>query len=253
MFLAATLEQPLLLEGEAGVGKTEVARALAALGGRAADPAAVPRGHRPPPRGLRLGLPAPAAGDPRRRGGRRGARAVRARVPAAAPAAGGARARRPGGAADRRGRPRRRRVRGVPARVPRRLRDHDPGARHGDGAAPAARRADLQPHARAARRAQAPLPVPLDRLPDRASARPRSSARGCPACPRRSPSACARPSRGCARRSSTSCRAWGRRSRGRGRCWRSTAPADLEGTLGVALKVREDIERVRERGVLGGA
>jgi MoxR-like ATPase len=29
-------------------------------------------------------------------------------------------------------------------------------------------------------------------------------------------------------------------------------PADLEGTLGVALKVREDIERVRERGVLGG-
>ena len=35
MFLAAALEQPLLLEGEAGVGKTEVAKALAgALGGR---------------------------------------------------------------------------------------------------------------------------------------------------------------------------------------------------------------------------
>jgi MoxR-like ATPase len=35
VFLAATLEQPLLLEGEAGVGKTEVARALAgALGAR---------------------------------------------------------------------------------------------------------------------------------------------------------------------------------------------------------------------------
>src|SRR4051812_44919705 len=30
VYLAATLEQPLLLEGEAGVGKTEVARALAA-------------------------------------------------------------------------------------------------------------------------------------------------------------------------------------------------------------------------------
>jgi len=29
--------------------------------------------------------------------------------------------------------------------------------------------------------------------------------------------------------------------------------ADLDATLGVALKVREDIERVRERGVLGGA
>jgi MoxR-like ATPase len=35
VFLAATLEQPLLLEGEAGVGKTEVARALSgALGAR---------------------------------------------------------------------------------------------------------------------------------------------------------------------------------------------------------------------------
>jgi MoxR-like ATPase len=35
VFLAVTLEQPLLLEGEAGVGKTEVARALAgALGAR---------------------------------------------------------------------------------------------------------------------------------------------------------------------------------------------------------------------------
>ena len=28
---------------------------------------------------------------------------------------------------------------------------------------------------------------------------------------------------------------------------------DLDATLGVALKVREDIERVRERGVLQGA
>ncbi len=33
VFLACTLEQPLLLEGEAGVGKTEVARALAAATG----------------------------------------------------------------------------------------------------------------------------------------------------------------------------------------------------------------------------
>ena len=31
--LAVTLEQPLLLEGEAGVGKTEVARAIAAATG----------------------------------------------------------------------------------------------------------------------------------------------------------------------------------------------------------------------------
>jgi MoxR-like ATPase len=33
VYLATTLEQPLLLEGEAGVGKTEVARALAAASG----------------------------------------------------------------------------------------------------------------------------------------------------------------------------------------------------------------------------
>ncbi|MEO8688872.1 MAG: MoxR family ATPase, partial [Solirubrobacteraceae bacterium] len=33
VYLAATLEQPLLLEGEAGVGKTEVARALASATG----------------------------------------------------------------------------------------------------------------------------------------------------------------------------------------------------------------------------
>jgi len=33
VYLASTLEQPLLLEGEAGVGKTEVARALAAASG----------------------------------------------------------------------------------------------------------------------------------------------------------------------------------------------------------------------------
>jgi hypothetical protein len=30
------------------------------------------------------------------------------------------------------------------------------------------------------------------------------------------------------------------------------AGTDLDGTLGVALKVREDIERVREKGVLEG-
>src|ERR1700744_4464107 len=33
VYLASTLEQPLLLEGEAGVGKTEVARALAGAAG----------------------------------------------------------------------------------------------------------------------------------------------------------------------------------------------------------------------------
>ena len=58
---------------------------------------------------------------------------------------------------------------------------------------------------------------------------------------------------GCASASSTSCPAWGRRSRGRARCSRSTATASLDDTLGVALKVREDIDRVRRDRVLEGA
>ena len=41
-----SLGKPLLLEGEAGVGKTEVAKVLAALLGRRADPPAVLRGDR---------------------------------------------------------------------------------------------------------------------------------------------------------------------------------------------------------------
>ena len=60
--------------------------------------------------------------------------ALLASVPAAAPAARGARGRRAGGAADRRDRPRRRRVRGVPARAPVGLPGHDPRARDGHGA-----------------------------------------------------------------------------------------------------------------------
>ena len=89
------LEQPLLLEGEAGRGQDRGRQGARRRDRRAADPAAVPRGHRRPPRALRLGLPAPAAracARPRR--GADGARAVLARVPAAPAAARGARARR---------------------------------------------------------------------------------------------------------------------------------------------------------------
>ena len=46
MFLSLRLPQPLLLEGEAGVGKTEAAKALALVLGHAADPPAVLRGNR---------------------------------------------------------------------------------------------------------------------------------------------------------------------------------------------------------------
>ena len=82
-------------------------------------------------------------------------------------------------------------------------------------------RPDVQPHARAARRAQAPLPLPLDRLPDRRAGAARSSACGCRACRRRSPRRCRDAVARLRERTSTSCRAWARRSPGRGRCWRS--------------------------------
>ena len=90
------------------------------------------------------------------------------------------RRRRPG-AADRRDRPRRRGVRGVPARDPVRLPGHGPGDRHDQGGAAAAGDPHLQPDPRGPRRAQAPLPLPLDRLPDRAEGvrdRARARARG---------------------------------------------------------------------------
>ena len=50
----------------------------------------------------------------------------------------------------------------------------------------------------------------------------------------------------------TSCRASGRRSSGPRRCSRSATRPTLDETLGVALKVHEDVLRVRERGVLEG-
>ena len=123
-----------------------------------------------------------------------------------------------------------------------------------DRQAAAAGGAHLQPHARAARRAQAALPVPLDRLPGRPSARPRSCARGCPAWRTRWPSACARRWRGCAGRSCTSCRASARRSRGRRRCWRWRTLAGghawrrAQGARGHRARcAREGVLRVSER------
>ena len=67
------------------------------------------------------------------------------------------------GAARRRGRPRRRRVRGVPARDPLRLHDHGARAGHVPRVRAAGRGRHVEPHPRRARRAQATLPVPLDR------------------------------------------------------------------------------------------
>ena len=67
MFLSLRLPQPLLLEGEAGVGKTEAAKSLARGARHAADPAAVLRGDRRGGGAVRVELPATAAQHPARR------------------------------------------------------------------------------------------------------------------------------------------------------------------------------------------
>ena len=64
IFLALALGRPLLLEGEAGVGKTEVARTLRGHSGRRTDPAPVLRRAGRQHRSLRVGLPPADAGDP---------------------------------------------------------------------------------------------------------------------------------------------------------------------------------------------
>ena len=110
-----------------GRGGQDGGGAFAGGGARdAARAAAVLRGDRLRRGALRVELPAPAAQHPARRLPRRGpgrGGPVRARVPDPQAVAAGARAPgpAPGGPADRRDRPRRRRLRGVPARAARRV------------------------------------------------------------------------------------------------------------------------------------
>ena len=173
VFLALELGRPLLLEGEAGVGKTELAKVLATtLGSRlirlqcyeGLDVNTAVYEWNYPRQMLEIRL-LEARGEIDKA---IGPRHLRARVPAQAPAAPGARVhrRQRAGPADRRDRPRGRGVRGLPARDPVRLPGDRAGDRHDPRRAGAPRGADVEPDPRGPRRAQAPLPVPLDRLPD---------------------------------------------------------------------------------------
>ena len=65
LFLALRMGRPLFLEGEAGVGKTEIAKVLGADARAAPDPAAVLRGPRRRRRGLRMELRRADDRDPR--------------------------------------------------------------------------------------------------------------------------------------------------------------------------------------------
>ena len=263
IFLALTLRRPLLLEGEPGVGKTEVAKVLSRwLGGRA-HPAPVLRGPRRLAGALRVGLLPPAAAPAGGRGGghrrhrrrRPRGRALRRAVPRAPAAAAGHRPRRraAAGAPGRRGRPGRRRVRGVPARGAGRLLDHRSRARHLPRRRASGRDHHLEPHPRRARRPQAALPLPLGRAPrpragDRHRAGPGARGRRAAGPPGRGAH------RGAARARALQAAGRGRDHRlgpgaGRARAAARSTPTSVAATLGTVLKYREDAERVRRHGL----
>ena len=198
-YLALALPRPLLLEGEAGVGKTSLAHALAEVLGADGAAPAVLRGHRRLAGAVRLGLPAPAAPPAGGRGGRGRADADRLEDEVY----------------DRRfllARPLLAALETTPSvllvdEVDRAddefeafllevLSDYTvtvPELGHRARRGAAGRRRHVQPHPRGARRAQAALPLPLGRAP---GLRPRGrdrAARGCrrprPSSPRRWPAA----------------------------------------------------------------
>ena len=138
VFLADRLEKPVLVEGPAGVGKTELAKAHRRGHRRPAHPAPVLRGPRRGQGALRVELQEAAAAHPGRQGarvrlGRRRVRHLLRAVPAHPAAARGDPLRGAGRAAHRRGRPGRDRDRGAAARGALRLPGVDPRARHDRG------------------------------------------------------------------------------------------------------------------------
>ena len=158
-----------------GVGKTALAGAVAAALDDRSHPTPVLRRSRRHARGVRVGLRAPAAGASHPRGDRdaRSRRDARRELYSDAflikrpllQAIDPARSR-PAVLLDRRDRSRRRGVRRISARAARGVPDHDTRARHRAREPAAARHPHVESHARGARRAQAALPLSVDRYPD---------------------------------------------------------------------------------------
>ena len=261
-FLAARLGKPVLVEGPAGVGKTELAKALAEYLGRrlvrlqcyeGLDEAKALYEWNYRKQLLRIQAEAQGTGL-----GRGAGRHLRRGVPARAAADDRDRLARAGRAADRRDRQDRPGVRGDAARAAVRLPDLDPRARPHRGAHAPRRAADLEQHARADRGAQAPLPVPVARLPvDRARARDRPPARARAAREGRARARRGRPAGARARPQEAALdrrvdRLGARAAAARRR--RHRRPRSSATTMSIIVKHRTDLDTVAERvGVRLGA
>ena len=196
--------RPLFLEGDAGVGKTAFAHALAQVTGRPTFRLQCYEGLEASqalydwdfPRQL-LHLRAVEAAPAHHGHGHARGGPVRPPVPDRLAAAAGPGAQ-PERAAGRRGRPGRRRVRGVPARGPRRRRGVHSRAGPVRAQTPPLIAPHHQPHPRGARRVEAPLPLPLAAA---SRFRPRGRDPAQPTAPgdRATGGEVARPPRSCAR------------------------------------------------------
>ena len=247
------LRRPLLLEGEAGVGKTEVAKALAAVHATELIRLQCYEGLDQSAALYEWNYQRQLLAIQAHRGDEADAiedQIFSEKYLLERPLLAAIRRSQAAGAADRRDRPRRRRVRGVPARTIVGLPGLDPRTRHDFRDHDPACGADLERHPRTVRRAAPPLPLPLCRLSRRRSRGPHHH--GADRRRRRVAVAADRAawSKASARRSCARCPASPRRWTGRRRWSGSSvrdlheAPETVHETLMCLLKTHEDKSRV---------